>query len=379
METTDSGKTRILLVDDEIRILETFSLMLSDHGYDVMTAANKDEALRMASANTFDIAFLDQFLGSARGLDLMKELAQMDSELSFVMMTANGSTDLAVEALKGGASDFITKPVFIADMIRSIEHVNTKRALETQKRELFAVLTKKVEEATEELNRIHLSVLTSLAQAMEKKDVGTFGHSKRVNQHAMAIADALGLNKKQREELQVAAMLHDIGKIGITDFILGKEGPLNSEEKEVIKSHPQKGYEILKPIKQFGPVLTAILHHHEQYDGSGYPSGLQGNDIPFYARIISVADTYDAILSTRPYRAGSGHEHAITELVEFSGRQFDPEIVHAFVAAECERRSRENGGGLESAELSPAGSICVTMTVGESPAGPAAETQGLEC
>jgi len=333
-----SDTTRILLVDDEKRILETFSLMLSDHGYEVKTATRAEDALRLVSESKFDIAFLDQFLGPARGLELMRELAGRDPELSFVLMTANGSTDLAVDALKRGATDFISKPFFIADMIRSIEHVNTKRALESQRRGMLQMLQQTVDEKTRELNRVHFSVLSSLAQAMEKRDFGTYGHSKRVNYQTRLIAAALDLGEKEREELKTAAMLHDIGKIGITDFILGKQGPLDAGEREIIRSHPQKGYEILKPLRQFETILPAILHHHEHYDGTGYPGGLVGEDIPFYARIIAVADTYDAIISTRPYRKGAGHEEALAELVRFSGRQFDPRILNAFVTADARYR-----------------------------------------
>jgi len=330
---------RILIVDDETRILETFSLMLCDYGYSVQTASRAEEAVKLVRDQKFDIAFLDHFLGPARGLDLMKQLSAIDPELYFVLMTANGSTDLAVEALKKGATDFISKPFFIADMIRSIEHVSTKRALDVQKRKQVLMLRQTVEEKTDELNRINFSVLASLAQAMEKRDVGTYGHSKRVNYTVRLIAAALDLSEHQREELKTAATLHDIGKIGITDFILGKQGPLNESEKEIIKSHPQKGYEILKPLKQFESILPAILHHHEQYDGTGYPAGLSGEEIPLYARIISVADTYDAILSTRPYRSGSDHEHAIAEIVKYAGTQFDPVIVKAFVEADAKYRN----------------------------------------
>jgi HD-GYP domain-containing protein (c-di-GMP phosphodiesterase class II) len=129
-------------------------------------------------------------------------------------------------------------------------------------------------------------------------------------------------------------MLHDIGKIGISDFVLGKNGVLTEGEKNIIKGHPSKGVEILKPIKHFESILPAILHHHENYDGSGYPSGLSGADIPLFARIISVADTYDAILSVRPYRSAATHKEAIKELLRCAGKQFDPHLVNAFVEAD---------------------------------------------
>lgn len=327
--------TRILIVDDEQRILEVFSLMLSEEGYHVRTAVRAEDALTAADRETFDIVFIDHFLGLTLGTDLMRELSKRHPCISPVIMTANGTTDLAVDALKNGAADFITKPFLAGDLVRSIEFVNKKRELDRQKRDLLATLEQRVNEKTEELRRIYAHVLSSLAQAMEKKDIGTYGHSRRVSYHTRLIAAALDLGETEREDLKTTALLHDIGKIGITDFILGKSGPLTPAEVDIIKSHPRKGVEILKPLRQFEHILPCILHHHEQYDGSGYPAGIAGEAIPLHARIIAVADTYDAILSSRPYRSGSNHEAAISELRKYAGVQFDPRIVKAFVEADA--------------------------------------------
>lgn len=322
---------RLLLVDDEKRILETFPMMLEDCNYYVKTASEQNDALRLISEERFDIVFIDQFLGKDRGLNLMERMSEINPDLYFVIITANGNTELAVESLKRGASDFITKPFLVTDIIKSIEYINKKRELDRQRKEMLTILETKVNEKTEELKAVYFSVLSSLAQAMEKKDIGTYGHSRRVSQHSMMIADALGLKEEERDSLNTASLLHDIGKIGISDFILGKQGPLNENEMRIVRSHPQKGVEILKPLKQFESILPAILHHHESYDGSGYPDGLAGEDIPFLARIIAVADTYDAIISKRAYRSASPYEKAINELMNHAGKQFDPAIVDAFV------------------------------------------------
>ncbi len=330
---------RILFVDDEPRILEVFTMMLTDAGYFVSGAARADEALQLVSHNTYDVVFLDQFLGPSRGLDLMQSMADLRSDLSFVIMTANASTDLAVQSLKTGASDFISKPFLLTDLVRSIEYVQKKRDLEREKKEWLKGLELAVNEKTEELNRVYTRVLSSLAQAMEQRDKGTYGHSRRVSYHARLIAAALDLGEADRDDLKTAALLHDIGKIGITDFILGKEGPLTDAERDIIKVHPQKGVEILKPLKHFERILPAILHHHENFDGSGYPEGKAGEQIPRAARIIAVADTYDAILSTRPYRSAADHDSAIAELLANSGTQFDPEIVKVFVETDAKYRN----------------------------------------
>jgi putative two-component system response regulator len=326
---TNSG-ARILLVDDEKRILQTFSMLLGDLGYPVAAASNAEDALELVRSKTFDIVFLDQFLRTTTGLELMRQMSSISPDLYYVIMTADGNTDLAVESLKTGASDFISKPFFVADLIRSIDYVNKKRELDRQRKEMFLVLERQIEEKTEELKKVCFSMLSSLSQAMEKKDIGTYGHSQRVSHYSMVIASSLVLDKKERDDLLAAAVLHDVGKIGISDVILGKPGPLTEQEMEVVRDHPSKGVEILKPIRQFKSILPAILHHHENYDGSGYPYGLAGENIPMLARIIAVADSYDAILSVRPYRAAGSHDKAIEELRQCAGKQFDPLIVDAF-------------------------------------------------
>ena len=290
--------TKILFVDDETRILSVFSSLLTEAGYAITTSSQADDALRLIAAERFDIVFLDQFMGPTRGLDLMRRMAEKNADLSYVIITGNGSADLAVEALKSGALDFITKPFLVTDLIKSIEYVKKQRAVIRQRKDWLAELQLVVSEKTDELKRMYTHVLATLAQAMEQRDSGTYGHSKRVSYNSRLIAAALDLGEKDRDDLKTAALLHDIGKIGITDFILGKEGPLSEQERNIIKSHPFKGVEILKPLKQFEHILPSILHHHENFDGSGYPEGLSGERIPLHARIIAVADTYDAILSS---------------------------------------------------------------------------------
>jgi putative nucleotidyltransferase with HDIG domain len=326
-------KTRALFVDDDKSILGMSAVMLEKLGCSVKTAGGAEEALFLLSSEQFDIVFIDQFLGPERGIDLMKRLSAADSELYFVIVTGDPDTRLAVEALKGGASDFITKPFLDLDLLRSIEYVLKKKKLDRERKDILAELESRVEKKTDELQQIYFSVLTSLARAVEKKDLGTYGHSLRVSHYACRIAAALGLLEEDMKTLKTASLLHDIGKIGIGDSILGKRGPLSEDEMRVIRSHPEKGVEILAPLKQFESLLPAILHHHEHYDGSGYPQEISGNDIPLFARIISVADAYDAILSDRPYRAAADNEKAVRELASCSGKHFDPLVINAFLDA----------------------------------------------
>ncbi|MDH4162254.1 MAG: response regulator [Nitrospirota bacterium] len=323
----------ILLVDDEERILEFFQDMLRDMGYAVTAVTSASLALEAVVREKFDLAFLDQFLGPLRGLELMDRIREKDPNIYFVMVTANGSPELAVEALQRGASDFVVKPFFESDIIRSIDYVRKKRDLDGQQRMIMAELEQRVREKTEELIHVNFSVLTSLARAVEKKDLGTYGHSMRVSRYAGQIAEELQLSAAMRNDLGTAALLHDIGKIGISDTILGKPGPLTEIEMAEVRRHPENGVEILRPMKHYQSVLPAIQYHHEHFNGRGYPHGLAGEEIPLLARIIAVADTYDAILSDRPYRSAANHDQAMSVLKEHAGTQFDPLVVQAMERA----------------------------------------------
>jgi putative two-component system response regulator len=338
MEGCVTEETKILIVDDEKRILEMFAPLLEDFGYCVRTASNAEDAMVFAGEIRFDVVFIDQCLGPVKGMDLLKKMNAAAPGFYYVIMTGCGSTDLAVEVMRNGAADFLSKPFFVSDMIKSVEYIKKLKALDRKRSELLVSVEATAKEKETELKNIYLSILSSLALTMEKKDIGTYGHSRRVSYYARLIAAVLDLNEEDRVNLKAASLLHDIGKIGITDFILGKNGRLSPGELDEVKSHPLKGVEILKPLKQFRPILPAILHHHESYDGAGYPDGLAGEKIPLLARIITVADTYDAILSDRPYRSAATHEYAVEELEKFSGKQFDPGIVKAFISVDKKYR-----------------------------------------
>jgi len=335
----DAGhmNSNILLVDDEARILDVLSCMLTELGCNVKTASGPDQALDLVGKETFHMAFVDNLLGPMEGLELIGQLGKVDPDLHFVIMTGNPNIETAIHALQQGVSDFLRKPFHFEDLLVSIDHVNRKRELDQQRKILMSELELKVQEKTAELKQTYLSVLVSLSRAVEKKDLGTYGHSVRVGDISARIAAHLGFSSEAVEDIRAASLLHDIGKIGFSDFILAKKGPLNGEEQAVIKSHPEKGVEILKPLMQFASLLPAILYHHERYDGTGYPAGLSGESIPLPARIIAVADMYDAVISDRPYRAAGTIEKAVAELKTCAGTQFDPLVVDTFTAVVLNR------------------------------------------
>ncbi|MHB8843220.1 MAG: HD domain-containing phosphohydrolase [Nitrospirota bacterium] len=342
----DAPELKVLLIDDEPRIRTVLSALIADLGHRVTAAANPQEAREAVLGGAFDIVLTDQYLGPVLGLDLMRELQTLDGSLYFIIMTGNGTTDLAVEALRRGAADFLVKPFFADDIMRSFAYVLKKRDLDQERRGMMRELEIRVAEQTAELIEVNFAVLASLARAVETKDLGTYGHSMRVGGYADLIAKRLGIPAKEREKLRAAAMLHDIGKIGISETVLGKPGPLSGEEMVMVRKHPENGVAILRPLSHYHDVLPVILHHHEHLDGSGYPHGLMGRSIPLLARIISVADAYDAIVSDRPYRKAGSHEQALAELLRMAGKQFDADVVHIFAdVLATDRRPQRAGTG----------------------------------
>lgn len=192
-------------------------------------------------------------------------------------------------------------------------------------------LADRIEDLKDENHKISEMAARAILKALDAKDSYTYGHSMRVCYFSMVLGKELDLSDWQMYELQLAALFHDIGKIGTPDSVLNKPTRLTAEEFEIMKEHPVKSYEILKGFKTFEKVAKHAKHHHERYDGRGYPDGLKGDEIPFYARIILIADTFDAMTSTRVYRKGLSYEVAFNELIEFSGSQFDPQLVEYFI------------------------------------------------
>jgi HD-GYP domain-containing protein (c-di-GMP phosphodiesterase class II) len=244
------------------------------------------------------------------------------------------------------ATGFVTHNVICVPLrikegiIGVIQGINKRQGAFTKDDlELFSVLADQIAIALdnarlhEELNMMTLKLVEGLSEAIEKRDSYSGGHPQRVLKVCMAMSKYLPLSAEERRQLTLAAILHDIGKVGITDQILSKHGVLTVEEMEVIRGHPTAGAAIVGHIKQLQSIIPAIKYHHEHYDGSGYPEGLRGEEIPLVARIIAVADTYDAIIHERAYRGGMSKSKAVTEIAENAGTQFDPHMVEAFAQA----------------------------------------------
>jgi putative nucleotidyltransferase with HDIG domain len=467
------SKAKILIIDDETQIRDWLSFKLEQQGHTVITAQNGNEGIEKVQQEKFDIAIVDIIMPEMNGITVLDHLKRIDPDIEAIMVTGFGTMETAVESMRKGAYDYISKPFIIEELSMVIEKAIEKQQLketialyeiskaivstiefdqllkiiidmttavlksddaslllfdnkkklyvaaasydlneETKKKTRLAIgeriagwsageqqplilidgfgneprfkdikgrkevksalilpligkinllgilninrinvikhftendlhkanifasqIALAVENAYlfKELTALYMSTIRSLANAIDAKDHYTNKHSEHVAELAVAIANEMGLTIPELLKIQQASQIHDLGKIGIHDFIINKTGKLSDQEMEEIKSHPLKGAQILEPIGFLSDIVELIKQHHERFDGSGYPYGLKGEKICLEARIIAVADAYDAMISDRPYRKALTKEQAITELNKYSNIQFDKRVVAAFL------------------------------------------------
>jgi putative two-component system response regulator len=327
----DRKKGVILLVDDEAMIRRLLSQKLSAEGYRCEQAANAEQALEKLEEDSIELVILDIRMPGKSGLELLSEIKAKYPDTAVVMATAIDDASTAINCMKAGAYDYVTKPFNLDEVSFSVRRALEKRRLELENRDYQQHLEQKVEEQAQKIRASFFNAITALAYALEAKDVYTSGHSQRVTEISEAIAEHLGLPKETIEKIRLAGLVHDIGKIGVRESVLNKPGSLSDEEFKHVRLHSQTGERILKPIVDDKEILKAVRHHHERYDGWGYPDGLQGEQIPLLARIIAVADTFDAMTSERSYRKALTKEEACAEVERCRGTQFDPEAADAFL------------------------------------------------
>jgi len=326
---------RVLVVDDEEFLRSIVRERLEIAGYFVEEASDGDEALAMLESNgPYNVLLTDIRMPVMDGITLLGEWGKRSPATAGIVMSANAELDTAVHALKMGACDYITKPFNFDVLLITIENALRKKDLERQLDDYRANLEEKVKEQTDVINSMYVRSIDAMIKALEAKDFYTRGHSQRVTLYSMAIAAELGMKGQELEDLHRASVLHDLGKIGVREAVLNKPGRLTEEEFGEIVRHPETAVRILEPIPFFRPLLPAILHHHERFDGKGYPSRLAGRSIPLASRIMAIADTFDAMTSTRAYRKALPVADAIAEIRRCSGTQFDPDIVPAFLACQ---------------------------------------------
>jgi putative nucleotidyltransferase with HDIG domain len=329
---------RILVVDDEEAIREIVASMLSSAGYACKQAGSGMEALAvLTSGEEFELMLSDLMMADLDGIGLLERTKEKYPDMPVVMVTAVHDISVALAAIRNGAYDYLLKPFereqLMATVSRALENRRLKlenRTYQTNLESLVEARTLQLQDALRNLERSYDITLQALGDALDLKDRETEGHSRRVTAFTMAIARAMGLPPEQVAMIARGAFLHDIGKMAIPDKILNKPGKLDANEITIMREHCFKGYQIVKKIPFLEDACDIIYSHQEHFDGTGYPRGLKGRDIPLGARIFSVADTLDAIISDRPYRAARSFSVARAEISRCAGTQFDPEVVAIF-------------------------------------------------
>ncbi len=328
MITAESNGYKIIVVDDEQGIVDSLSIFLKRSGYDFTGLTNPLEAIERVRNEHFDMMILDFMMDPIHGDEVVEEIRKFNKDLYILLLT--GHKDLAppLETIKRleiqgyceKSDKFDQLLLLIESGIKSIEQMNT-----------IKTINKQLHDKNEELERAYLDTIGILRQTVEAKDPYTRGHSDRVSEYSVLIGKKLGLDEKTLHILKIGGLFHDIGKIGIPDSILLKESKLSDEEYSQIKNHPMIGVHMLGDAAIFTDILPIVKHHHERYDGRGYPSQLVGDDIPYVARIAAVADTFDAMTSKRSYRDSLPIDIVRAEIERCSGTQFDPNIAKVFL------------------------------------------------
>lgn len=338
MEVIPPPPVRILVVDDDESVREVITGLLCEEGYQCVAAAGAEMALDLAAQAETPLVISDMKMPGKDGLWLLDSFRERYPDTAIIILTGYGDTPAAVDCLRRGASDYLLKPPRLTDLIRAIERALAKRRIELARKRYQKKLERKVRDRTSELRRALLDVattyqntLTALVTALDAREQETSFHSQRVVEYTMAIARMMTFKGQELAEIGRGALLHDIGKIGVPDAVLLKCGRLTPEEWVEMRKHPEIGHSMIATIPFLATPSQIVLSHQERFDGRGYPGGLAGQEICIGARIFSVADTLDAMTSDRPYRKGTSFQRAIEEIQRWSGSQFDPEVVEAFL------------------------------------------------
>ena len=326
------SKEKILIVDDEEAIRSLFVEALSGLGYRCDVAVNGLECLaKYYESNDYDVVLLDVQMPELGGIETLKKLKSYAPDLSIIIVSASRDIDNVRTALKEGAYDYIFKPFNVNDVQAVIRRAVERAQLIKENKDYQLNLEKKVENQTQELVKLYSGTLQAMILALDLRESETGYHSYRVTEYALTLGRHMELSESQLSMLAKGALLHDIGKIGVPDSILLKPGKLTEEEWEIMRKHAELGYMMLKKIEFLEDSALIVHTHHEHFDGSGYPNGLSGKDIPLGARIFSIVDAFDAMTSKRIYRDEISINEAIERIKKDSGTQFDPEIVDVFV------------------------------------------------
>lgn len=329
-------ESRILIVDDNAANVLLVERLLEYSGYvQVRSTSDPTQVQSIVFEWPPDLVILDLHMPKMDGFQVLEQLnsgRREDEYLPVLVFTADVTSEAKRRALEAGAADFLTKPGDATEIRLRVRNFLKMRYLHQKLADQNRMLEERVRERTADLESMHLEVVERLARAAEYRDDDTGQHAKRVGDTAAMIAMEMGMKSEEVETLRLAASLHDLGKIGISDTILLKPGRLTSEEFELMKTHTTIGAKVLagSACRFLTMAETIALTHHERWDGSGYPNGIRGEEIPLVGRIVAVADVYDALVSERPYKVSMDHDAAVEEIVRGAGTQFDPTVAAAF-------------------------------------------------
>ena len=332
VEEQDVKNYKILIIDDEETIRDLFFQSLSNIGYQCETAEQGKIGLEMVkSGNQYDAVLLDVHMPVLNGIDTLREIKKLDPDISIIMVSASVDIDHVRTALKEGAYDYIFKPFNVVEVETVIKRAIERSILIKQNKDYQRNLEEKVKKQTLELVKLYAGTLEAMVLALDLREKETGYHSYRVTEYALTLARKLELSENDLSIIAKGALLHDIGKIGVPDSILLKPEELDEEEWAIMKEHPKLGYDLLKNIDFLEESAQIVLHHHERFDGTGYPVGLVGDQIPIGARIFAIVDTLDALTSQRVYKPAYSFEESVEKISEASGKQFDPYLVETFM------------------------------------------------
>ena len=341
-----SAGVGILVVDDENEIRNALGRFLSKQGYDARLATSGEKALVRLREGGISLILLDIRMPGMSGLDVVPEALHIDPDVAIVMLSAVTDATSAAICMQRGAMDYLTKPIELTDLAGAIERALRRRDTLLQERHISSWLKEELEHRTRELERhqrklerLSVATLEALINALEAKDPYLSGHSARVAAFAATVAQELGLPDDEIEHVRMAGRLHDLGKIGVRESVLNKEGPLTAEEFDHVKEHVVIGSQILAPLTHLGPIVKFVRGHHEHYDGSGYPDRLKADKIPLGARIIGAAEIYDALTTARPYQPTMKPEQAVERMRRLVESVIDPGVMSAIAAAVAKRQT----------------------------------------
>jgi putative nucleotidyltransferase with HDIG domain len=342
LERVDLGSARvdeakvhdalILCIDDNPEVLKLMKMLLADE-FDLELVTSAEQGFKFLRDKNPDLVLCDVMMPGMDGHAFSRAVKADESlkHIPIILVTARTGAEMLNEGIQAGADDYISKPFDSTELKARIRSQLRLRQMESELTLVNKNLRMRTSDLVDQQRSLFLSTVKSLASAIDAKDEYTRHHSTRVTDFSLKIAAKMGFSEKELGDLELAALLHDVGKIAVPESILNKPGKLTDEEFTLIKEHPVRGEAILSPVIELKEISRVVRAHHERYDGKGYPDRLKGREIPIGARIMTIADTYDSITSERPYRKAASHRYAIKEIISCSGTQFDPEVVENFL------------------------------------------------